>query len=559
MDMSAGNGARGASSGRAVRRIGDVRVLRAAQFPEDAGPMAHPVRPDAYMEISNFYTVTIYEKGAEVVRMVQTMFGQAGFRRGMDLYFQRHDGQAVTCDDFFGAMADANAHVLSAFERKQFTRWYAQAGTPRLAVSGSFDTKAKTYTLRVRQSCPPTPGQPEKHALVIPLALALLGKDGKPLALKLAGEADARGRQATLLCSGTDNVFVFERVTQIPVPSLLREFSAPVVLEFDYSDADLSFLLAHDDDAFNRWEAGQRLFMRLLTALARKAASSNDLDVPANVVKAFRAVLLDRKIDPAFKAEALSLPSEITIAEQMEEVDPGAIHAARVFVRHALAHACKRELQAAWKDNAVSGPYRPDPVSAGKRALQGLALGLLMELGSADVLATAVKQLGSAANMTDRMNALGALMLSGTPARDTALDAFYLQFAGEALVVDKWLALQAGARGASTLAHVHALMKHEAFSLRNPNKVRALIGTFCHGNPAAFHAADGSGYTFWAERVIEIDAINPQVAARLARAAAQWKKLEPGRRALLHAALERVAAQPGLSKDSFEVVAKSLS
>ena len=557
--VRAASPAAASSSGRAVRRIGDVRVLRAAQFPEDAGPMAHPVRPDAYMEISNFYTVTIYEKGAEVVRMVQTMFGQAGFRRGMDLYFKRHDGQAVTCDDFFAAMADANPQALSAFERRQFTRWYAQAGTPRLAVTGSFDAKTKTYTLRARQSCPPTPGQAEKKALVIPLALALFGKDGKPLALKLAGETQARGKHATVLCSGTDNAFVFEGIAQEAVPSLLREFSAPVALEFDYSDAALAFLLAHDDDAFNRWEAGQRLFMRLLTALARKAASSVSLGVPANVINAFRAVLLDRTIDAAFKAEALSLPSEITIAEQMEEVDPGAIHTARVFVRHALARACKRELQAAWQDNVVSGSYSPDPASAGKRALQGLALGMLMETGSAEVLAAAVKQLKDAANMTDRMSALGALMLSATPERDAALDAFYQQFGGEALVVDKWLALQAGARGTSTLKRVKALMKHEAFLLRNPNKVRALIGTFCHGNPAGFHAADGSGYAFWAERVIELDAINPQVAARLARAAAQWKKLEPGRRALLHAALNRVAGQTGLSKDTFEIVSKSLS
>ena len=581
MDMSGtaqGNGVAPSTSGRAVRRIGDVRVLRAAQFPEDAGPMAHPVRPDAYMEISNFYTVTIYEKGAEVVRMVQTMFGRAGFRRGMDLYFKRHDGQAVTCDDFFAAMDGANAGVLSAFERKQFSRWYAQAGTPRVAVNGSFDATSKTYTLRVRQSCLPTPGQPEKKALVIPLTLALFGKDGKSLPLKLAGEAGAHGNEATLLCSGTDNVFVFEGVTKAPVPSLLREFSAPVALEFDYSDADLAFLLAHDDDAFNRWEAGQRLFMRLLTALARKASSGaaeprassgaaepraslrgEVLDVPANIIKAFRAVLLDRKIDAAFKAEALSLPSEITIAEQMHEVDPGAIHAARVFVRRALARACKAELLAAWKANAVAGPYRPDPVFAGKRALQGIALGLLMELDAADVLTIAIRQYDSAINMTDRMNALGALMLSEAAARNTALDAFYRQFSGDALVVDKWLALQGGARGATTLARVQSLMKHEAFSLRNPNKVRALIGTFCHGNPAGFHANDGSGYAFWAGRVIEIDAINPQVAARLARAAAQWKKLEPGRRALLHAALDRVAGQAGLSKDTFEVVSKSLT
>ena len=561
MDMT------GTPSGRAVRRIGDVRLLRAAQFPEDAGPMAHPVRPDTYMEISNFYTVTIYEKGAEVVRMYQTIFGREGFRRGMDLYFKRHDGQAVTCDDFFAAMADANSSAanhdaLTAFEAKQFARWYSQAGTPRLAVTGLYDAKAKTYTLRARQSCPPTPGQPEKKPLVIPLNLALLSKAGKPLPLKLAGEALARGQQAMLLCTGTDNVFVFENVAQAPVPSLLREFSAPVALDCEYSDADLSFLLAHDGDAFNRWEAGQRLFMRLLTALARKASASEALGVPASVIKAFRSVLTDRSLDASFKAEALSLPSEITIAEQMEEVDPGAIHTARVFVRRELARACAKELLAVWKANAVKGPYRPDPVPAGKRALQGLALALLMEMDSSATQTLAATQFAAAGNMTERMNALAALMLSRSPKRSEALDAFYQQFKEEALVVDKWLALQAGARStpdAQTLTQVRALMRHDAFSMRNPNKVRALIGTFCHGNAACFHAPDGSGYDFWADRVIELDALNPQVAARLARAAAQWKKLEPARRGLLKAALERVAARPGLSKDTFEIVTKSLA
>ena len=542
MDMAGtpqGNAGAHSTSGRAVRRIGDVRVLRAAQFPEDAGPMAHPVRPDAYMEISNFYTVTIYEKGAEVVRMYQTIFGREGFRRGMDLYFKRHDGQAVTCDDFFAAMADANNaaanhDALTAFEAKQFARWYSQAGTPRLAVTGLYDAKAKTYTLRGRQSCAPTPGQPDKKPFVIPLNLALLGKDGKQLPLKLAGEALARGGQAMLLCTGVDNVFVFENVTQAPVPSLLREFSAPVALDFDYSDADLSFLLAHDGDAFNRWEAGQRLFMRLLTALARKAASGAAepraslpgaaLGVPASVIKAFRSVLTDGSLDASFKAEALSLPSEITIAEQMEEVDPGAIHTARVLVRRELARACSKELLAVWRANAVKGPYRPDPVPAGQRALQGLALALLMELDGSATQTLAATQFAAAGNMTERMNALAALMLSRSPKRAEALDAFYQQFKDEALVVDKWLALQAGARdapGAQTLTQVRALMRHEAFSMRNPNKVRALIGTFCHGNAACFHAPDGSGYDFWAERVMELDALNPQVAARLARAAAQ--------------------------------------
>ena len=571
MDMSsapAGTAA-AASSGRAVRRIGDVRVLRAAQFPEDAGPMAHPVRPDAFMEISNFYTVTIYEKGAEVVRMYQTMFGRDGFRRGMDLYFKRHDGQAVTCDDFFAAMADANPGALSAFERRQFLRWYSQAGTPRLAVTGRYDASAKTYTLRARQSCAPTPGQADKQPFVIPLSVALLGRDGKSLTLKLSGESRARGKAATLLCSGVDNVLVFEGIAHAPVPSLLREFSAPVMLDFDYSDAELTFLLAHDDDAFNRWEAGQRLFMRLLKALALKAASGAAergasttgavLQVPAAVTKAFRSVLTDRKLDASFKAEALTLPSEITIAEQMDEVDPGAIHTARVLVRRELARACKRELLAAWKDHAVRGGYRPDPVSAGKRALQGLALGFLMELDTTEVRVLAAQQFESAGNMTERMNALGALMLSASTQRDAALVAFYRQFKDEALVVDKWLALQAGTRGTATLPHVKELMRHEAFSMRNPNKVRALIGTFCQGNPACFHAADGSGYAFWADRVVELDGVNPQVAARLARAAAQWKKLEPGRRALLKAALEGIAAQAELSKDTFEIVTKSLA
>ena len=340
-----------------------------------------------------------------------------------------------------------------------------------------------------------------------------------------------------LLATGVTNVFVFEGIAQKPVPSLLREFSAPVILDYAYSDADLSFLLAHDDDAFNRWEAGQRLFMSLLKDLALKSAAGADLTVPAGVIRAFRTVLTDTQLDAAIKAEALALPSEITIAEQMDEVDPGVIHTARVFLRRALAQSCRRELLAAWQANTVTGPYRPDPAPAGKRALQGLAMVLLLELDDAELAQQAAAQCASAANMTDQMNALGALMLSKSPQRDTALAQFFDRFKDDALVVDKWLALQAGARGASTLTQVERLMQHSAFSIKNPNKVRSLIGTFCHGNPAGFHAADGSGYAFWAEQVAALDAINPQVAARLARA----------------------AARPGLSKDTYEVVSKSLA
>jgi len=557
MDMA------GSASGRAVKRIGDVRLLRSAQFPEDAGPMAHPVRPDAYIEINNFYTVTIYEKGAEVVRMYQTMCGRAGFRKGMDLYFRRHDGMAVTCDDFFAAMADANPGMLSATERTQWFNWYGQAGTPRLNVSDAYDKRLRTYTLRLRQSCPPSAGQTHKMPFVVPLALGLIGARGTALPLHLAGEARSRGTEAKLLVSGTDNVFIFTNVAERPVPSLLRGFSAPVILDYDYSDAALTLLMAHDSDAFNRWEAGQRLFLRLLTTLAQKIGAGQSLAVPAAVSAAFKRILSDRNLDPAFKAEALALPSETYIAEQFSEVDPRAIHVARVFVRRTLARAAAPELRQAWLSHAVKGKYSPDPVSAGRRSLQGLALGYLLELDDAPMRRAAFAALHAAGNMTDRINAMAALMLHDSPERTEALDFFHQQFHDDALVMDKWLALQAGARtgagGTSTLETVRGLMTHPAFSIKNPNKARALIGTFCHGNPACFHVSDGSGYDFWTERVIEIDGFNPQVAARLARAAATWRKLEPRRRELLHARLLQIAGHAALSKDTREVVQKTLA
>ena len=557
MDMA------GSASGRAVKRIGDVRLLRSAQFPEDAGPMAHPVRPDAYIEINNFYTVTIYEKGAEVVRMYQTMCGRAGFRKGMDLYFRRHDGMAVTCDDFFAAMADANPGMLSATERAQWFNWYGQAGTPRLNVSDAYDKRLRTYTLRLRQSCPPSAGQTHKMPFVVPLALGLIGARGTAMPLHLAGEARSRGTEAKLLVSGTDNVFVFTNVTERPVPSLLRGFSAPVILDYDYSDAALTLLMAHDSDAFNRWEAGQRLFLRLLTTLAQKVGAGQSLAVPTAVTAAFKRILSDQNLDPAFKAEALALPSETYIAEQFGEVDPGAIHVARVFVRRTLARAAAPELRQVWLSHAVTGKYSPDPVAAGRRSLQGLALGYLLELDDAPMRRAAFAALHAAGNMTDRINAMAALMLHDSPERTEALDFFHQQFHDDALVMDKWLALQAGARtgagGTSTLETVRGLMTHPAFSIKNPNKARALIGTFCHGNPACFHVSDGSGYDFWTERVIEIDGFNPQVAARLARAAATWRKLEPRRRELLHARLLQIAAHAALSKDTREVVQKTLA
>lgn len=542
----------GTDSGRAVKRIDDVRVLRQAQFPEDAGPMAHPVRPDSFVEISNFYTVTIYEKGAEVVRMYQTLLGRDGFRKGMDLYFERHDGQAVECDDFRAAMADANGRDL-----KQFERWYSQAGTPRVAASVTHDAAARTYTITLRQSCPPTPGQKTKQPFHIPVAVGLLGCDGKDLPLKLRG-SDLHGTTVVLELTEAEQTFVFEGVNEQPVPSLLRNFSAPVILEYDYRDDELAFLMAHDSDAFNRWEAGQRLALRRLLALTAAVQTGGGLAVDPALGESLRLTLTDDGLDPAFREIALTLPSESVIAEQMDVIDPQAIHTARSFLRHALAQALRADLIAACKNNQTPGVYSPDAVSTGKRALKNLALSYIGELDDAAAHALAQSQYDNADNMTDRFAALAVLANGSAPGQSAALARFYEDFEAEPLVIDKWFSLQAMAR-TTDVAAVRKLMRHPAFSLKNPNRARSLIFSFCNGNPAQFHAVDGSGYDFWAEQVIALDALNPQVAARLARSLDRWRKYEPTLRDKMHHALERVAAAPGLSKDTKEVVGKSLA
>ena len=551
---------------RAVQRIQEVRGLRAAQFPEDAGPMAHPVRPAAYMEIRNFYTMTVYEKGAEVVRMQHTLLGPRAFRAGMDLYFRRHDGQAVTTDDFVQAMQDA-----SGIDLTQFRRWYEQAGTPVLEAEGQYDGAARRYVLTLKQSCPPTPGQETKLPFHIPFALGLVGPDGKDLPLIL--EDDTAGGQPAGARNKSEEItrvlslrqpqerFVFVDVPAPPVPSLLRNFSAPVTVKYGYSEAELTHLMAHDANAFNRWEAGQRLALQLILRgieAHRMQGAAGGVQTPNAFVTAFARVLADAPRDPAFGAEALALPSEVYIAEQLDQVDPDAIHAVRNRLRRDLTQALKSELLATHKAHAVPGPYSPDAQAAGRRALRNLCLGYLIELEDTGARALALEQFERADNMTDTMAALAALANCDCAERARALDAFYAKWKHEPLVVDKWLAVQAGSRLPGALAEVRKLLAHPAFDIRNPNKVYALIRSFC-GNHVRFHAADGGGYAFLAEQVIAIDAFNPQVAARMARAFDRWRKFDAGRRQHASAALERIRDTQGLSKDVAEIVTKTLA
>jgi aminopeptidase N len=535
-------------SARAVKRIEDVRVLRTAQFPEDAGPMAHPVRPDSYIEINNFYTVTIYEKGAELVRMMQTLTGRAGFARGMKLYFERFDGQAVTCDDFAQAIADANPESALVRLLPQFKRWYSQAGTPRVAAQGEYNATAQTYTLHFTQHCAATPGQNEKQPFVIPISLGLVGAaSGAALPLHLPG-ADAQESSHLLVLTEARQSLRFENVSEEPVPSILRGFSAPVVLDFDYSDAQLLTLLANDVDPFNRWEAGQRLALRRATAAI--ASATQDAVLDAAYVQAMRAVLRHPTLDAAFKELVLTLPSETYIAEQLALVDPQRIHAVRESMRLQLATALHSDWEQAFADHQDNGAYRPDPLSSGRRALSGMALNFLCLAAThgGDSLwpGKTLQRFKDAGNMTDRFNALQALVSSGHELAAPALSRFHALFKDEALVLDKWFALQAGApdRGGNVLPAVRQLLAHPDFNLRNPNRARSVVFSYCSANPGGFHRSDAAGYVFWSERVMELDGFNPQV--------------EPYRSAACEA-LKRVAAKSDLSNDVREVVERALA
>lgn len=540
---------------RPVKRIQDVRRLRASQFPEDSGPLAHPIRPDSYVEVNNFYTATVYEKGAEVIRMIHTLIGAQAFRKGMDLYIERHDNHAVTCEDFVRAMEDASGRDLG-----QFRRWYEQAGTPKLSIKGAYEADHARFTLNVRQSTPPTPGQPDKRPLHIPLAVGLIGKtSGSALPLQLEGENAPRGDSRVLEITEAEQRFVFTGVAEAPVPSLLRGFSAPVTLDADTSLDDLAYLAAKDSDPFARWEAGQSLALALMLELIGHQKSGRRLTLDDRLVAVFADTMADASLDPAFKALALTLPSESYIGQQMEVIDPDAIHAVRYFVVGALADALRAEWHALFDSFRARGEtVAVDGESIGRRALANSAL-VYMAAGSEPALDVVVARADGARSMTDRMAALGHLCESDAPERSDVLGRFYSAWQGDDLVIDKWFSVQAMAQRRDAVEQARALTGHEAFRLSNPNRVRALIGAFAMANPTGFHRADGAGYAFLTEHIEALDARNPQLAARLAGAFGRWRRYDPSRQQLMKAQLEQVRDRRGLSKDVFEIVTKSLA
>ena len=543
-----------------VKRIQDVAYLRTHQFAEDAGPMAHAVRPDSFIEISNFYTLTVYEKGSEVVGMIHTLLGAEGFRKGSDLYFERHDGQAVTCDDFVKAMEDANGMDLT-----QFKRWYSQAGTPRLAVSESYDAAAKTYSLTFRQSAPTTPGQPGDHKqpFVIPVSLGLLDKQGQEIALRLQGESSASNTSRVIAVTEAEQTFTFVDVAEQPLPSLLRGFSAPVKLSFPYNRDQLMFLMQHDSDGFNRWDAGQQLSVQVLQELIAQHQKGQALVMDQRLVTALGTVLADHSLDQAMVAEMLSLPGEAYLTEISEVADVDAIHAAREFARLQLANSLSDRLWTRYQTNrklSEQTPYVAESEHFARRALQNIALSYLMLTGKPEVLAAAIDQFDNADNMTERLTALAVLVNSPfEEEKAKALAVFAENFKDNALVMDQWFSVQAGSTLPGGLARVKALMQHSAFTMKNPNKVRALVGAFAGQNLINFHAADGSGYRFLADLVIELNGFNPQIASRQLAPLTRWRKYDSHRQVLMKGELERIRASGQLSPDVFEVVSKSLA
>ena len=539
---------------RAVRRIAEVRTLRAIQFPEDDGPLAHPVRPDSYIRIDNFYTPTVYNKGAELVRMIHTLIGKAGFRHGMDLYIRRHDNQAATIEDFVAAMQDA-----SGVDLDQFKRWYRQAGTPEITVEDRWDPATKSYELTANQSIPPTPGQPDKLPMLIPLAMGLIGPEGGELPTRLENEVASQMGTRVLPLADVRQSFRFVDVPLPPVPSLLRSFSAPVKVK-DVPIDRLKFLTVHDSEPFGRWEAGQQVATKLLLdriAVHQRGESPAALD--PDLVAAMRRILADADGDPAFAAEALTLPSEAFLADQLAIVDVEAIHAARDTVRAALSEALAAEFAAAYRDFADAGPYSIDGKSIGRRALRNACLAYLAAANPANGAALAMAQFEAARNMTDVLAALTVLVDLDRPERAVALARFYELWSHDDLVIDKWFALQARSSLPQTPDRVRELTRHPAFDRKNPNRVRALLGTFAQANQLRFHDASGAGYRLLADEVIALDPLNPTMTARLVQPLGSWHRHDPARQTLMRRELERVLATPELSKNTYEIVSKSLA
>jgi aminopeptidase N len=533
----------------AVKRIADVARLRAGQFPEDAGPLAHPVRPDSYLAIDNFYTATIYQKGAEVVRMMHTILGPAGFRRGMDLYISRHDNAAVTIEDFVHALQDGAGVDLSGF-----LPWYSQAGTPDVTLTDSYDAPSRRYTLTLRQQTRPTPGQTEKQPLPIPVAMALLAPDGTAMPTTLDGVTEPAGTRLLMLDQAVRD-FVFTDVPAPPVPSLLRGYSAPVRL-LGVSPARLRFLAAHDTDPFVRWESGQQYATAIMLGMVAEARRGAALAMDDGLLAAMQATLAQAAADPAFAAVALTLPQLDFVADQMEKVDFDALHAVRSFLRAEIGHRLAGELRAACDALAEHGPYTIDGPAIGRRHLRNVCLGYLVAAGD---VALAAAQYAAATNMTDMLAALGSLSNTDTPQRSTALADFHARWRGDDLVIDKWFAIQAMSTLPDTLDAVRRLAGHADFDLRNPNRVRALVSAFANANPVRFHAASGDGYRFLADFILAIDPINGQIAARLVNPLGAWRRQESARATLMQGELARIAATPNLSRFTFEKVTTALA
>jgi aminopeptidase N len=538
---------------RVVTRIGDVRGLRSTQFVEDAGPLAHPVRPELYREINNFYTTTVYEKGAEVVRMIHTLLGPQQFRKGMDLYFERHDGHAATVEQFVQCFADVSQRDFT-----QFKRWYSQAGTPQVTASGQYDAAAKTYRLDLAQIIPPTPGQPTKEPMVIPLATGLVGRDGRDLPLTLAdGKPIERG---VLVLDQAAQSFLFTGIAERPALSINRNFSAPIRLTANLTPDDLRLMAAHDSDPFNRWQAVQTLASTVLVGNVARLRAGQDPEVDEGLLDALAAILADKTLEPAFVAEALSPPSEADIAREIgQDVDPDAIFRARTALRALMGLHLNATLTATYEGLAHTGPYSPDAVSAGRRLLKNVCLDLLAATQEGHAIRLAATQYRAADNMTDRMAALGTLSLHDGPERTAAFDDFYQRYSDDPLIIDKWFSLQAMTPDPTTLDRVLALAAHPAFSMANPNRVRSLIGAFAQSNPTQFNRPDGAGYEFVADRILALDPNNPQVASRLTTTFKSWRMLEEGRRTRAKAALQRIADTPTLSRDVHDIAQRALA
>ena len=562
--MAQGLSASAAESARAIKRIDDVVTLRAAQFPEDSGPMAHPIRPESYQEIGNFYTATVYEKGAEVIRMMHTLLGEITFREGMDEYFRRHDGQAVTCDDFVDAMNWALQAKEPKKNLEQFKRWYSQAGTPRVTASLRFDAASQRCTLTLTQQCEPVGveknSNTHKLPFHIPVAIGLLDQQGHALPLSIHGETDTPPTERLLELTQETQSWTFEHIASHPTPSLLRNFSAPINLIYPYTNQELALLSAHDSNAFARWEAGQELATRQILEMAKAWRESGQVSAPDPVmINAWGAMLGDDAVDAGYQARALSLPLEKTVLERMPAMDPVAVSHARAALKRALGQHFSAALMSAYHQQATPGSYSPAPGPAGKRALKNLALSFLIAAQHTEAIESAFQQFHHATNMTDRMAAFGALTHETHDARTSdAITQFYEQWQHDPLVIDKWFAVQASSPLA-TAEGMSGLMAHPAFTLRNPNRARSVIFQFCVANVLGLHAVDGSGYRFWADQVLALDALNPEIAARLARAFDHWARFIPTVRDQMKRELERVAAQPTLSRNTLEIVSKALA